>query len=220
MEGCSKKSSSRKQDFSRKRKRKYHANKYKKQSCSEPGRNLYISASAKKLKVLEETLENARNEKYNYNFIMNFIKLKDVIAEIVKCPECEGTAHIVANKSSRMEFSHMFLVPCSSCDWKKSFYSSKECNNKDIKTQGCKPFEKNVRITVGFCEIGRGFSGTENFTRCMNMHNTAKTSFDKFNHEIAKAYEVSATKSMNTTLEPTKNVQNLMRLGRNVGMHS
>ena len=79
----------------------------------------YISASAKKLKVLEETLENARNEKYNYNFIMNFIKLKDVITEIVKCPECESTVHIVANKSSRMEFSHMFLVPCSSCDWKK-----------------------------------------------------------------------------------------------------
>ena len=45
------------------------------------------------------------------------------------------------------------------------------------------------------------------------MHSIAKTPFDKLNHEIAKAYEVFATKSMkraaeeyrdNTTLEPTK----------------
>ena len=46
----------------------------------------------------------------------------------------------------------------------------------------------------------------------MNMHSIVKTPFDKLNHEIAKAYKVSATKSMiraaeeytNTTLEPTK----------------
>lgn len=47
----------------------------------------------------------------------------------------------------------------------------------------------------------------------MNMHSIAKTPFDKLNHQIAKAYEVSATKNMqraaeeyrdNTTLEPTK----------------
>ena len=104
-------------------------------------------------------------------------------------------------------------MSCSSCDWQKSFYLSKECNNKDIKTQGRKPFERNVRIIVRFREIGRGFSEIENFTRCMNKHSTAKTPFDKLNHEIAKAYELSATKSMkraaeeyknNTTLQPTK----------------
>lgn len=47
----------------------------------------------------------------------------------------------------------------------------------------------------------------------MNMHSIVKTPFDKLNHLIAKAYEVSATKSMqraaeeyrdNTTLERTK----------------
>ena len=91
MEGCREKSSSRKQNFSRKRKRKFQGNRYTKQSCSEPKSNLYISASAKKLIVLEETLENAGNEKDNYNFVMNFNILKDVITEIVKCPECECT---------------------------------------------------------------------------------------------------------------------------------
>ena len=65
MEGCSKKSSLRKQNFSRKRRRKFHGNRYKKQSRSEPESNLCISASAKKLKVLQETLENAGNEKDN-----------------------------------------------------------------------------------------------------------------------------------------------------------
>ena len=160
-----------------------------------------------------KTLENAGNEKDNYNFIMNFNILKDITTEIVKCTECECAVHIVDNKSSRMGFSHMFFISCWSCDWQKSFCSSKECNNKDIKTQGRKPFETNVQIVVGFHEIGRGFSATENFTRCMNMHSIAKTPFDKLNHEIVKTYEVSATQSMrraaekyrdNTTLEPTK----------------
>ena len=93
MEGCSEKSSSRKQNFSR-RKMKFHGNRYTKQSCSEPESNLYISATAKKLKVPEEALENAGNEKDNYSFIMNFNILKDVITEIVKCPECESNFHI------------------------------------------------------------------------------------------------------------------------------
>ena len=135
--------------------------------------------------------KNAGNEKDNYNFIMNFNILKDIVTEIVKCPECKCTVHIVDNKSSQMGFSHMFLISCSSCDWQKSFYSSKECNNKDIKTQGHKRFETNVRIIVGFCEIGCGFSATENFMRCRNMHSLAKTSFDKLNHEIEKAYDRS-----------------------------
>ena len=83
-----------------------------------------------------------------------------------------------------------------------------------IKTQGCKAFETNVQIIVGFHEIGHGFSGIEKFTCCMNMHGIAKTPFDKLNHEVAKACEVSATKSIkraaeqyrdNTTLKLTKN---------------
>ena len=75
----------------KKKKRKFQGNRYTKQSCSEPKSNLYISASAKKLKVLEETLENAGNQKDIYNFVMNFNIIKDVITEIVKCPECECT---------------------------------------------------------------------------------------------------------------------------------
>ena len=66
MEGCSGKPRSRKQNVSKKRKRKFHVNRYTKQSFSEPESNLYISTSAKKLKVLEETPENAENEKDNY----------------------------------------------------------------------------------------------------------------------------------------------------------
>ena len=207
MVGCSEKSSSRMQYVSRKRKREFHGNRYTKQSCSEPESNLYISASAKKLEVLEETLENAGNEKDNYSFIMNFNER--CITEIVKCPECECTVHIVDNKPSLMGFSHMFFISCSSCDWQKLFYSSKECSNKDIKMQGRKPFETNVQTIVGFCEIGCGFSAIGNFTRCMNVHSIAKTPFDKLNHEIAKAYEAKASTKAeeyrdNTTLEPTK----------------
>ena len=101
IEGCSQKSSSRKQIFSRKRKRKFHGNRYTKQSCSEPESNLYISASAKKLKLSEDILENAGNEKDKYNFIMNF--------NILKFPEQKCTVHIVDNKSYRIGFSHMFF---------------------------------------------------------------------------------------------------------------
>ena len=54
---------------------------------------------------------------------------------------------------------------------------------------------------VGFREIGCGFSATENFTRCINMHSIVKTPFDKLNHEIAKAYEVFAKKSMKRAAE-------------------
>lgn len=119
MEGCSEKSSSRKQSFSRKRKRKLHGNKYTKQSSSEHESNLYISASAKKLKALEEILKNARNWKDNYNLIMDFNILKNVITEIVKCPECDCIVRIVDNKSYRMGFPHLFFISCSSCEWQK-----------------------------------------------------------------------------------------------------
>ena len=50
-------------------------------------------------RVLEEILKNARNGKDNYNFIINFNILKDVITEIVKCPECDCIVRIVDNKS-------------------------------------------------------------------------------------------------------------------------
>ena len=68
-----------------------------------------------------------------------FINVRN--AEIVKCPECECTVYIEDNKSSRIGLSHTFfyvMLKCSSCDWLNSFYSSKECNNKDTKTHGGK----------------------------------------------------------------------------------
>ena len=52
---------------------------------------------------------------------MIFHLLKDVITEIMKCPECESTVHIIDNKSSRMGCSHMFNKSCSCCDWKKLY---------------------------------------------------------------------------------------------------
>ena len=59
-------------------------------------------------------------------------------------------------------------------------------------------------MIVGFREIGCGFSAIKNFTQSINMHNIGKIPLDNLNHEIAKSYEISGTKSMKTAAENIK----------------
>ena len=64
------------------------------------------------------------------------------------------------------------------------------------KTQGRKPFEVNIRMVIAFREIGLGFEGIKNFSRCMNIHSFAKLPFQRTNSQAGLAYHQVAKASM------------------------
>ena len=91
---------------------------------------------------------------------------------------------------------HLFVDPGSTCEWKNSFFSSKQCSRVNNNKKGHQIFEVNACAIISFREIGRGYNAMENFARCMNIYTLAKTPFKNLNAAIAESYQSAARKSM------------------------
>ena len=75
-----------------------------------------------------------------------------------------------------------------------------KCSTTD-KSQGKTVFEANLRAVVAFREIGKGFSGMEKFTKCMNMFSMTNNSFSYLQKKVAKEYKNVAIVSMKNANE-------------------
>ena len=145
----------------------------------------------------------------DYYCFVDFQLLKNMVSAL-KCPECSGDVLLIDKLSLRMGFSHLFEIECQACQWRNSSYTSKECRygDADKKTSGRNMFESNVRVAVGFREIGRGYAAINNFARCMNIHSFAENAFENLNSKLCKAYKSSAEKSMKRSAESMQDNEN------------
>lgn len=78
-------------------------------------------ASSKKLNT--DALRDAEQPKEdsNYFLIVNFSKLKDLIAPIMICPECDSKfVTIIDNLENQMGFAHQLELKCTLCGWNTS----------------------------------------------------------------------------------------------------
>ena len=163
---------SNKQNFVRLKKKKFHGNQFtkaKKQNVVSVQHEV-ASSSGRKLvgkKYQCNDTNKSINNNENYLCIVNFWNLKNLVS-LLKCPECNSTITLTDNLTSRKGFCHLFKISCTCCDWNESSYTSVKCSTTD-KSQGKTVFEANLCAVVAFREIGKGFSGMEKFTKCMNM---------------------------------------------------
>ena len=105
------------------------------------------SSSGRKLQsVVEEP--DAFIDKDDYLFLLNFSIFKDIISAL-RCPICAGEIHMTDKLSVRMGLAHSFDFICSTCEWKKSFFSSKQCSRVNNK-KGRQIFELNARAVISF----------------------------------------------------------------------
>ena len=130
----------------------------------------------------------------DYFIFVNFKLLKTMLTSICKCPSCGDVIDMHNVAESRMGFATKLKVFCLSCSWMHQSFMSKECLQEGRSTRS--PFEVNIRVVAAFREIGRGHSGIEHFSRCMNMYGISQTACRKLTLKLAEAYEAAADASM------------------------
>ena len=109
-------------ESTRKRKRKFRGNQHATGSHSIP-KVKRISASAKKMSA--NCHRNvAKND--DYNIIINLGKLKSILTNVLRCPNCEryGGINLSNDLDKRMGFCYRFVLTCRYCKYKHSDYSS------------------------------------------------------------------------------------------------
>ena len=98
-----------------------------------------------------------------------------------------------------MGYAHEIYIVCRECSYKESTYRSKQSQNVP-KSQGRRKFGINIRTVAAFGELGKGFEGIQNVTRCLNMFIIGDPSYQAINEELLSAYEYVANKSIATAV--------------------
>ena len=129
----------------------------------------------------------------DYNFVMNFKHLTNIIELVGHCPMCLEMIRLENHLISRMGLACKLKLCCVKCEWEHYLYTSDEIGTQG---PGRMHFDVNVRAAVAFREIGKGHQGLENFTRIMNMHGISFKGYEKINHKVHAAYEKVAINSM------------------------
>ena len=133
----------------------------------------------------------------NFNIIINFSILKNMMNEIASCPECDSGIIISDDNSKRRGFSHKLIFKCSS--------TSHEVD-KSIKKQGRKFFDINLKMVIAFREIGKGHRPMTDFARIANMLSMSVNAFDYANTVVQEAYKASAEQSTREAATKVKEI--------------
>ena len=125
---------SQKKNFARKKKRKFHGNRFTIQSSREQEKaavtndidNLPLaSTSARKLR---KSLSKSHNFTDLSHFCFIDLTMLKKIGGLIRCPKCNGYVKMQDKRSARQGFAHFIIINCLSCEWKYSTYTSKECS--------------------------------------------------------------------------------------------
>lgn len=190
-----------KQNFQRKRKRGFTGNQHTKLNfmCNEnptdnePGPSVNTCLRSKKIR-LSDAAQRMKTPENDYHIIINFEILQDFVSSIASCPDCDSKKLEFSNNYiSKMGLAMKFELKCKSCSWKKEFYTSKECKNKQ--KQGRNIFEVNVRSVMAFREMGKGHEAMSNYFRVMNMDTLSEPCYRNINNHLFIAYESAAKES-------------------------
>ena len=80
-------------------------------------------ASAKKLRLgdITDIVDSS-----DYNVIINFSILKNMIELVAKCPECDDSVMLQDDLQVRAGFAHRIALRCLSCNWINRCYTLKK----------------------------------------------------------------------------------------------
>ena len=160
-------------ESTRKRKRKFRGNKHATGSHSIP-KVKRISASAKKISA---NCHRNVSKNDDYNIIINLGKLKSILTNVLRCPNCErhGGINLSNDLAKRMGFCYHFVLTCRYCKYKHSDYSSdpisyrRKQKQKELLVPGPLPFKINIQTVLAFREIGKGYQAMRDFSSYMNF---------------------------------------------------
>ena len=153
-------------------------------------------ASSLKIKACQKLETEITTD--DFNFIMNFDILKNVIEKFSMCPVCSNSLTLNNNIKSKRGFCLNFQLWCEFCNTKVSdFETSTECNKKYTnKTTGRGVSTVNLRMVIGFREFGKGLASIQTFARCMNMPNPmTKKNYSNINQILHEKYTEAANES-------------------------
>ena len=131
---------SNKQNFSRKRKRKWNGviPKRKKVTTTSNNDTLFStssSSSGRKLSFSEQGCSGMSKEKDDSDFFLfaHFSIIQNM-CHALACPDCAGHVDARDDKAKRRGFAHCILIECSCCSWKMSLCSSPDIpKSKSVK---------------------------------------------------------------------------------------
>jgi len=119
----------------------------------------------------------------DFNVIISFSILKDILKEVGNCPECNCGVTVTSDEAKRRGFAHNVEIKCASCQYSYSTYTSgtvdRNTNMTKASTKGRKTFDINLRMIVAFREIGRGHEPLISFSRIANLSCMHVNAFQK-----------------------------------------
>lgn len=186
-------------DRARKRKRKFQGNKKLCESASAKKQKTdLLCASANKINIPETSCGNDND---NYNVILNFGILKQLLELFLQCPRCKKNDVCLLNDlSKRQGFSYRLVINCNDCLFEKSLYSSEVSSVKAL--TGRAPFKINLQTVLSFREIGKGYQSIELFSALMNMPPAfSKPTYTNLNDILHTTYKKVADKSTASAAE-------------------
>lgn len=161
----------------------------KKEKKTESENDTSTSSSAKKI---GQNIPSECENKDDFNLIMNFSTLKDIIDTLVCCRSCSKPVGLY--RKNKLGLKYLLEIRCTSCDWKETFSNSKNVSNKN--KSGFNIAAINLQSVMAFREIGCGFAAMQTFSRVMNMESPMSvTTYNKMNQSLYSAYSVVALKS-------------------------
>eukprot|EP00112_Aurelia_sp_Birch-Aquarium-sp1_P005886 Seg1664.3 transcript_id=Seg1664.3/GoldUCD/mRNA.D3Y31 product="hypothetical protein" protein_id=Seg1664.3/GoldUCD/D3Y31 len=160
-------------------------------------------SSAKKLK-LDKCLQIF--ERNDFNFIINFVIVKEVIELVGFCPDCKGSLELQDDQKARSGFVHRSALRCTKCNWVNRFFTSKLAKKDDsAPTRGRSRFDLNVRSVLAFREIGRGYEGMQTLAIFMNLSPpVTRSKYDAINKKLHVALEETAVESCQKAAKETR----------------
>ena len=164
-------------------------------------------SSARKLK-LSNCLQNF--DRNNFNLIINFMIIKEVIELIGHCPDCKGSLELQDDQNARSGFVHRLALRCTKCNWINRFFASNRVNKDESATavataRGNSRFDLNVRSVLAFREIGRGHEGMQTLAMFMNLSPpVTRSNYDAINKKLHVALKETVVESCQKAAKETR----------------
>lgn len=109
------------------------------------------------------------------------------MANFATCRSCFGPTTLVEDTTRRKGIVSSLVLPCSECDEKVCFMSSKITSTSH--------YENNLRLVYNLRSIGKGQAAAETLCSVMNMP-PPPSKFFKYNNILLKSVEKVSTDSM------------------------
>ena len=163
-----------------------------------------LSRSGRKLKDKISTLSGGSDDNISEDisgYVLFDCSILSELFELLCCPVCATqNLKLVEVEEKRKGFSVSFRLICQGCAWEKDFASS---NSINISTK--RSMEVNVRMVLGFRNIGCGFEALNSFSMIMNMRKPmTRDSYSNLIDNIHSAYLEEAEASMKEAVEEVK----------------